>query len=164
MKNPPSFAALLLLLLLLAASDACKPKSTEPKKPPASVEGDDASDGDDGGVERRDQDGSEEEDNSPDETEEDASPDDDSEDFDLICDGHVVPNRTKGLPHVVIIGARKGGTRALLEFLKIHPLVRSAGPEVHFFDDHYEKGERWYVNQVINIKLIFLPFFRMIQL
>ncbi len=148
MKNPPSFAVLLflLLLLLLAASDACKPKSTEPKKP-APVEEDDASG--DGGVERRDQDGSEEEDNSPDETEEDASPDDDSEDFDLICDGHVVPNRTKGLPHVVIIGARKGGTRALLEFLKIHPLVRSAGPEVHYFDDHYEKGERWYINQVI---------------
>jgi len=39
---------------------------------------------------------------------------------------------------------KKGGTRALLEYLKIHPDVRAAGREVHFFDRHYHKGLDWY--------------------
>ncbi len=85
-----------------------------------------------------------------DETEEDASVTD-VEDFDLICDDHVAPNRTKRLPDIIIIGARKGGTRALLEFLKIHPVVKSAGPEVHYFDRHFDKGPEWYVEQMVAV-------------
>lgn len=48
------------------------------------------------------------------------------------------------LPSVLIIGVKKGGTRALLEFIRVHPDVRAAGSEVHFFDKHYSKGFEWY--------------------
>ncbi|XP_011878242.1 PREDICTED: heparan sulfate glucosamine 3-O-sulfotransferase 6 [Vollenhovia emeryi] len=53
-----------------------------------------------------------------------------------------VPSRQ--LPTALIIGVKKGGTRALLEFLRLHPAIRAAGSEVHFFDHHYVKGFRWY--------------------
>lgn len=43
-------------------------------------------------------------------------------------------------PTALIIGVKKGGTRALLEFIRVHPDVRAAGNEVHFFDRHYSKG------------------------
>lgn len=43
-----------------------------------------------------------------------------------------------------IVGVKKGGTRALLEFIRIHPDVRAAGNEVHFFDKNYNKGFQWY--------------------
>ncbi|RWS11358.1 heparan sulfate glucosamine 3-O-sulfotransferase 5-like protein, partial [Dinothrombium tinctorium] len=47
-------------------------------------------------------------------------------------------------------GVRKGGTRALLEFLNIHPAVQKASDEVHFFDDDskYEMGLEWYRRQM----------------
>ena len=48
------------------------------------------------------------------------------------------------LPQALIIGAKKGGTRAMLEFLRVHPSIRGAGPEVHFFNRHYDKGIAWY--------------------
>ena len=50
----------------------------------------------------------------------------------------------KKLPSALIIGVKKGGTRALLEFLRIHPDIRAAGSEVHFFDHNYSKGFHWY--------------------
>ncbi|KAK6170992.1 hypothetical protein SNE40_019262 [Patella caerulea] len=55
---------------------------------------------------------------------------------------------TKRLPQALIIGVKKGGTRALLEFLRIHPDVRAPGPEPHFFDRHYDKGLEWYRDQM----------------
>jgi len=51
---------------------------------------------------------------------------------------------TKRFPQAIIIGVKKGGTRALLEFLRIHPDVRAFGAEPHFFDRFYEKGLEWY--------------------
>lgn len=48
------------------------------------------------------------------------------------------------LPDALIIGVKKSGTRALLEFLRLHPDVRGAGSEVHFFDRYYHKGFGWY--------------------
>ncbi|XP_044253431.1 heparan sulfate glucosamine 3-O-sulfotransferase 3B1 [Tribolium madens] len=48
------------------------------------------------------------------------------------------------LPSALIIGVKKGGTRALLEFIRIHPDVRAAGSEVHFFDKNYPRGFQWY--------------------
>ena len=48
------------------------------------------------------------------------------------------------LPQAIIIGVKKGGTRALLEFLKAHPDVRAPSPEIHFFDRHYDRGLDWY--------------------
>ncbi|XP_022109906.1 heparan sulfate glucosamine 3-O-sulfotransferase 6-like [Acanthaster planci] len=48
------------------------------------------------------------------------------------------------LPQVIIIGIKKGGTRALLTFLNAHPQVVISGKEVHFFDRKYDKGIEWY--------------------
>ncbi|XP_069809409.1 heparan sulfate glucosamine 3-O-sulfotransferase 3A1-like [Dendropsophus ebraccatus] len=51
---------------------------------------------------------------------------------------------SKKLPQSIIIGVKKGGTRALLEFLRVHPDIRAVGAEPHFFDRNYEKGLDWY--------------------
>ncbi|XP_075156513.1 heparan sulfate 3-O sulfotransferase-B [Haematobia irritans] len=51
---------------------------------------------------------------------------------------------SRHLPDTLIIGVKKSGTRALLEFIRLHPDVRAAGCEVHFFDRHYQKGLHWY--------------------
>ncbi|XP_039320884.1 heparan sulfate glucosamine 3-O-sulfotransferase 5 [Saimiri boliviensis] len=50
------------------------------------------------------------------------------------------------LPKAIIIGVRKGGTRALLEMLNLHPAVVKASQEIHFFDndENYGKGIEWY--------------------
>lgn len=56
----------------------------------------------------------------------------------------------KRLPNAIIIGVKKGGTRALLEFLKIHPKIKACPWEVHFFDTdkNYELGLDWYREQM----------------
>lgn len=51
---------------------------------------------------------------------------------------------SKKFPQAIIIGVKKGGTRALLEFLRVHPDVRAVGAEPHFFDRFYDKGLEWY--------------------
>uniref|UniRef100_A0A1A9W1W4 Rapamycin-insensitive companion of mTOR n=1 Tax=Glossina brevipalpis TaxID=37001 RepID=A0A1A9W1W4_9MUSC len=51
---------------------------------------------------------------------------------------------SRHLPDTLIIGVKKSGTRALLEFIRLHPDVRAAGCEVHFFDRHYQRGLHWY--------------------
>ncbi|XP_046584670.1 heparan sulfate glucosamine 3-O-sulfotransferase 6-like [Haliotis rubra] len=60
----------------------------------------------------------------------------------------LVSNATKKLPDAIIIGVKKGGTRALLEFLRIHPRIRATGPEPHFFDRNYNEGLAWYREQM----------------
>lgn len=54
------------------------------------------------------------------------------------------------LPKSIIIGVRKGGTRALLEMLNLHPQVAAAQSEVHFFnlEENYHKGLDWYKQQM----------------
>jgi hypothetical protein len=47
-------------------------------------------------------------------------------------------------PDAIIIGVKKCGTRALLEFLKLNPKIKAPGPEVHFFDKNYDLGYDWY--------------------
>ena len=56
----------------------------------------------------------------------------------------------KRFPSALIIGVRKGGTRALIDMLKSHPDVAAAGSEVHFFDrdENFERGVRWYIEQM----------------
>ncbi|XP_012675346.2 heparan sulfate (glucosamine) 3-O-sulfotransferase 1-like1 [Clupea harengus] len=56
------------------------------------------------------------------------------------------PGTSQRVPHSIIIGVRKGGTRALLEMLDIHPSVAAAATEVHFFDwdENYSRGFDWY--------------------
>lgn len=53
-------------------------------------------------------------------------------------------------PQAIIAGVKKCGTRALLSFLAKHPLVKSAGREMHFFDknDSYSNGLEWYRQQM----------------
>ena len=48
------------------------------------------------------------------------------------------------LPQAIIIGVKKCGTRALLEYLRLHPDIRAPGPEPHFFDRYYHLGLDWY--------------------
>ena len=48
------------------------------------------------------------------------------------------------LPSALIIGVKKGGTRALLQFIRMHPEVRAPGPEIHFFDKNFHRGTEWY--------------------
>ncbi|XP_043918522.1 heparan sulfate glucosamine 3-O-sulfotransferase 1 [Protopterus annectens] len=65
--------------------------------------------------------------------------------------GNVTNNRTfQCLPQTVIIGVRKGGTRALIEMLSLHPDIAAAESELHFFDweENYKKGLQWYANQM----------------
>lgn len=54
------------------------------------------------------------------------------------------------LPNALIIGIRKGGTRALIDSLSRHPDVRACPQEIHFFDrrENYELGLNWYKSQM----------------
>ena len=54
------------------------------------------------------------------------------------------------LPQAIIVGIRKCGTRALIEFLSIHPDISHAHDEMHFFDrgDRYALGLEWYRKQM----------------
>ncbi|KAM9325329.1 heparan sulfate glucosamine 3-O-sulfotransferase 1-like [Gastrophryne carolinensis] len=58
------------------------------------------------------------------------------------------PGTIRRTPQTIIVGVRKGGTRALLEMLDIHPNIVVAATEVHFFDwdENYIKGIEWYRN------------------
>ncbi|KAG7261321.1 hypothetical protein CRUP_030565 [Coryphaenoides rupestris] len=53
------------------------------------------------------------------------------------------------VPQAIIIGVKKGGTRALLEFLRVHPKIRALGAEPHFFDRFYDQGLEWYSTKLI---------------
>lgn len=56
------------------------------------------------------------------------------------------PRTKRRLPQCIIIGARKCGTRALIEFMNLHPMIQKATEEIHFFDDDdkYFLGLDWY--------------------
>ena len=69
---------------------------------------------------------------------------------------------TKEFPQAIIIGVKKGGTRALLEFLRIHPDVRAVGAEPHFFDRFYDRGLDWY-RLVTLPNLHCFPWFRLFE-
>lgn len=62
----------------------------------------------------------------------------------------LINERLKKLPSALIIGVKKGGTRALIDALQLHPQIVAAKREVHFFDDEtlYEKGLDWYREQM----------------
>ncbi len=49
------------------------------------------------------------------------------------------------MPDFIIIGAQKGGTTSLYNYLIEHPHIKSARrKEVHFFDRNFYKGVDWY--------------------
>jgi hypothetical protein len=49
------------------------------------------------------------------------------------------------LPQFLIIGAQKGGTSSLYNYLTAHPaVVRAATKEIHYFDINHHRGPGWY--------------------
>lgn len=52
--------------------------------------------------------------------------------------------KIRRLPGAIVYGVRKAGTRAILEFLRIHPSIAAAKREIHFFD----RNENYYKNYV----------------
>ena len=52
------------------------------------------------------------------------------------------------LPHCVIIGEMKCGSRALLEYIGLHPDIAMAVNETKFFTKYYNKGLEWYRGQM----------------
>ena len=50
------------------------------------------------------------------------------------------------LPHCIVVGVRRTGTRALVKFLSIHPEIVPVSKELHFFnnDANYRKGVTFY--------------------
>ncbi len=49
------------------------------------------------------------------------------------------------LPNLIIAGAQKAGTTSLFGYLAQHPqCAASLTKEVHFFDNHFSRGENWY--------------------
>ncbi|XP_068193763.1 heparan sulfate glucosamine 3-O-sulfotransferase 3B1a [Antennarius striatus] len=63
---------------------------------------------------------------------------------DNAMSGFLNESESKKLPEAIVIGVKKGGTRAMLEFLRLHPDVRAVREEPHFFDRNYDKGLEWY--------------------
>jgi hypothetical protein len=54
-------------------------------------------------------------------------------------------NPMRLIPDFIIIGAQRGGTTSLYNYLTDHPGVGGAfSKEVHFFDKSYQKGLMWY--------------------
>lgn len=71
----------------------------------------------------------------------------DSEPQNVVADDQlqVVTSRpAKRLPSVLVIGVKKSGTRALMEFLRFHPDVCAPANEIHYFSKNYYKGLDWY--------------------
>ena len=56
----------------------------------------------------------------------------------------------RNFPDVIIVGVRKGGTKALITVLDLHPQIQAARGEVHFFDrtENYAKGIKWYLSRM----------------
>lgn len=67
------------------------------------------------------------------------------EDSETQCVG-----RTKKFPQAIVIGVKKGGTRALINMLKIHPEICAAKTEIHYFDreENFFEGVQWYIDRM----------------
>lgn len=55
---------------------------------------------------------------------------------------------TRRFPDCIIIGVQKCGTKALAEFLKIHPNISLDSRQTYFFSQNYWKGLDWYRDQM----------------
>ena len=55
-------------------------------------------------------------------------------------------NSKKRFPNAIIFGVKKGGTRALIEMLNFHPLIKRPKREPQFFSLHFENGLKWYID------------------
>ena len=51
-------------------------------------------------------------------------------------------------PEFIIIGAQKGGTTSLYNYLIQHPQIAPAAQkEIHYFDFNFDKSPDWYCSQ-----------------
>src|SRR6266700_1060269 len=56
----------------------------------------------------------------------------------------------RSMPNFIIIGTKRGGTTSLYRYLLQHPMILPTFPSfqtlkgVRFFDEHFNKGFRWY--------------------
>ena len=74
----------------------------------------------------------------------------------FVSKGNISPSNPYGdkgvqrLPHVIIPGIMKSGTRATINFLKMHPDICIASGEVRFFNTNaaYRKGLSFYRQQM----------------
>ncbi len=57
---------------------------------------------------------------------------------------------TESIPQCIIIRVRRCATRALLDYLDLHPDVEIVPRERHFFniDRNYHTGLQWYLRQI----------------
>jgi hypothetical protein len=63
----------------------------------------------------------------------------------LRSDYRQLTGRLRGLPSVLIIGAQKGGTTSLFNYMVQHPnVLPPSSKEVHYFDLNYHQGPTWY--------------------
>ena len=129
-RNMKKILLVFIIICVTSIVFGCKSSSPDPNPKKSNLIEEDQEDYDDE---------LEKDEDEEDETVEDIVPDD--EDFDLLCEFHEKIERNQRKPDFIIIGAKKGGTRALIEFLKLHPSVKAAGPEIHYFDNHYEEGK-----------------------
>lgn len=59
----------------------------------------------------------------------------------------IVTSNHRLSPDFIIIGAMKSGTSSLFHYLRQHPgLTPSHVKEVHYFDNNFDKGPRWYAS------------------
>lgn len=67
-----------------------------------------------------------------------------------VADSNCSLRGVRRFPSALIIGVRKGGTRALIDMLKCHPEVVSATNEIHYFDrdENFDRGVQWYIDQM----------------
>ena len=58
--------------------------------------------------------------------------------------------KERHFPQAIIIGVKKGGTRALIDMLKSHPQITAPRGEMHFFDrdDVFKHGIEWYIREM----------------
>ena len=75
----------------------------------------------------------------------------DAEDVEQLCADLSEAPKHQALPGAVIFGTKKGGTRALLEFLNMHSQIKRAKNEVHYYDKNFSRGLDWYIRQLPNI-------------
>jgi len=61
-------------------------------------------------------------------------------------------NHLQSRPNFIIIGVQRCGTTSLYRYLTSHPNIISASrKEVHFFDNHFNKGVNWYYKNFSDI-------------
>ena len=57
-------------------------------------------------------------------------------------------NLEQRVPSVLLIGAAKSGTGALMAFMKMHPSIATKSGEMLYFSKDYNKGYEWYRQQM----------------